>query len=204
MEVASNYQLLRLSDIVVTEEDEKQFSSVTLSFSSKDSDVEEFLKSKAIQSTKLKTTATYIVTLKDAEQIDILGYFTLTAKILSVPRSKLFPPTSISGSKERKAFRIFSNQSEYTRTFRFPAILLAQFSKNTSPYTKSIAGKDSMFLALDKIKEIQASLGGRIVFLECNKNEKIISFYESVGFKVLEPVNYKKQKHKLIKMFKFL
>lgn len=54
MEVASNYQLLRLSDIVVTEEDEKQFSSVTLSFSSKDSDVEEFLKSKAIQSTKLK------------------------------------------------------------------------------------------------------------------------------------------------------
>ena len=37
-------------------------------------------------------------------------------------------------------------------------------------------------LALDKVAEMQHIVGGKIVYLECEQKERLISFYERNGF----------------------
>ncbi len=46
-----------------------------------------------------------------------------------------------------------------------------------------ITGDELLQIACDKVIEVHGIIGGRIVFLECQDNEKIINFYERNGFK---------------------
>ena len=113
-------------------------------FVSKNKDVEVFLKTKAVQSTKLQTSATYLV-YDYSEGADLLGYFTLATKMFTLNPDNLT-------SKQTKTIRRFVALDESTHTFRLPAVLLAQFGRNFSDDSTSIHGIDLMNIALDCVK----------------------------------------------------
>jgi len=61
-----------------------------------------------------------------------------------------------------------------------PAPLIAQLSKNDNA---QISGNELIRLALDKIAELQRNFSGKIVYLECSDEQKLIDFYERNGFR---------------------
>lgn len=171
------------------------FKCLTDSFVSKNKDVESFLKTKAVQSSKLSTSATYLV--RSNESIDLLDYFTLALKMLSIKSCDL-------NSSQDKVIRRFGSLDAETGSYRIPAVLLAQFGKNFAVSSASISGKYLMDSALQCIKTIFSLSSGKTVFLECEPYEKLICFYERCGFSLLGNISFSKDKKELVQMFRFV
>lgn len=62
-----------------------------------------------------------------------------------------------------------------------------------------------MDIALEQIQYIQGLIGGKTVFLECENNAKLIEFYESHKFKLLDiPSRLSKNDKELLQMYRIL
>ncbi len=135
----------------------------------KNPDVERFLKKSAIEFTKKNQSVTYLVV--SAEDVRLLGYFTLALKPLTVRGE------TVSNTMKRKLLRI-SELDESSDTYTMSAYLVAQLGKNFSENEGTeITGEELLKLAWDKIKEIQYLGGGMVAFLEAENEEKLLSFY---------------------------
>lgn len=197
-ETENRYTIQRLSEILKNPSGEKYFSVVTEEFSSLNADVENFLKNKAIQSSKLNQSSTYIVSkIISEEQIDLVGYFTLSMKVLRISAKNI-------SNSEKKKIKALSYFDETTETFNCPSYLIAQFSRNFNKELSSITGEELMSLALRQTKFLQEQLGGNIVFLECEKLPKLIKFYESQGFKLLDSTVLSKNQKELAQMYRLI
>ena len=142
--------------------------------SPKNKDVERFLKKSAIEFTKKNQSVTYLVV--SAEDVRLLGYFTLALKPLTVRGE------TVSNTMKRKLLRI-SELDEKSDTYTMSAYLIAQLGKNFSESGGTeIAGAELLKLAWDKIKEIQYLGGGVVTFLEAENEEKLLSFYRDNRF----------------------
>ncbi len=140
----------------------------------KNPDVEQFLKKSAIEFTKKNQSVTYLVV--SAEDVRLLGYFTLALKPLTV-RSE-----TVSNTMKRKLLRI-SELDEKSDTYTMSAYLVAQLGKNFSESGGTeITGAELLKLAWDKIKEIQYLGGGVVTFLEAENEERLLSFYRDNRF----------------------
>ena len=166
--------VIQLKDIVGTDKELDFIKSINL-FSCKDDDVETFLKSKALEYEKRSKSRTYLI-LDDERlyknEIIICGYFTLSLKALNfsdnVSKSKI---KSIDG---------FSKDIRMTAT-----ILIGQFGKDQY-VAKNIDGSNLFSECLKVVYDIHNRVGNRIVLLECNNFDKIVSFYEKNGFEILQ------------------
>ena len=140
------------------------------------SEVEEFLKNKAVQSARLKSSVTYFVV--DIHTGVVLGYFTLVLKPFTVHESKL------SKSNIRLISR-FAERNDETRTFTASVYLIAQIGKNYAvEANRRISGKDLLDLAFDKLRAAQDLVGGKMVMVEREADrEKLHDFYAANGFK---------------------
>lgn len=137
--------------------------------SPKNKDVERFLKKSAIEFTKKNQSVTYLVV--SAEDVRLLGYFTLALKPLTVRGE------TVSNTMKRKLLRI-SELDEKSDTYTMSAYLIAQLGKNFSESGGTeITGEELLKLAWDKIKEIQYLGGGVVTFLEAENEEKLLVFY---------------------------
>ena len=154
MKTETDRHIIRLYDLLATEGGEEFFSTVSCRFESRNSDVEQFLTQKAVQATKLNTAATYLVASYREKRLDVLGYFTLANKMLTLKRSSL----SKRECKEISRFGYFDEESE---SYKLPAILIAQFSRNFHKDSASIGGSELMDIALDKIRDILHSTSGK-------------------------------------------
>lgn len=140
----------------------------------KNPDVERFLKKSAIEFTKKNQSVTYIVV--SADDVKLLGYFTLALKPLTIRGE------TVSNTTKKKLLRI-SELDEKSDTYTMSAYLVAQIGKNFSEGEgKEITGKELLKLAWDKIKEIQYLGGGMVTFLEAENEEKLLSFYRTNRF----------------------
>ena len=140
----------------------------------KNPDVERFLKKSAIEFTKKNQSVTYLVV--SAEDVRLLGYFTLALKPLTVRGE------TVSNTVKRKLLRI-SELDEKSDTYTMSAYLVAQLGKNFSESEgKDITGEELLKLAWDKIREIQYLGGGMVTFLEAENEEKLLSFYRGNRF----------------------
>ena len=139
-------------------------------------EVDDFLKNKAVQSNKLKASVSYLVV--DSETAVLLGYFTLVLKPFTIHESKL-SKTNI------RLISRFAERNEETGSFTAALYLIAQIGKNYAlPEDRRISGGDLMSLALDKLRAAQDLVGGKMVMIEREADrEKLLSFYESNGFK---------------------
>ena len=142
--------------------------------SPKNKDVERFLKKSAIEFTKKNQSVTYLVV--SAEDVRLLGYFTLALKPLTVRG------VTVSNTMKRKLLRI-SELDEKSDTYTMSAYLIAQLGKHFSESGGTeITGAELLKLTWDKIKEIQYLGGGVVTFLEAENEEKLLSFYRDNRF----------------------
>ena len=197
MATENNIHIIRLYDLLAMDGGEGFFESVANSFSSKNADVEEFFRQKAVQATKLNTAATYLVISYEGKKFDLLGYFTLATKMLTLKQSSL-------SKTECKAISRFGYFDEDSLSYKLPAVLIAQFSRNFHEGSKSIGGSELMDIALDKIRDILHSTSGKAVFLECEQSEKIVGFYLRNGFQPLGNTVLSKDNKELTQLYMIL
>ena len=132
--------------------------------------METFLLRNAIEFTKKNQSITYLVFSN--ESMDLVGYFSLTMKPVTIQAE------GMSNSVKRKLSRL-SHYDERDAGYHISAYLIAQLGRNFNPQVAHpITGKRLMTLALQTLNEIQYSLGGLVVYLECEDKEKLLRFYQ--------------------------
>ena len=166
----------------------------------KNQDVERFLKKSAIEFTKKNQSVTYLVV--SAEDVRLLGYFTLALKPLTVRGE------TVSNTMKKKLLRI-SELDEKSDTYTtMSAYLVAQLGKNFSESGgKEITGEELLKLAWDKIREIQYLGGGVVTFLEAENEEKLLSFYRRNRFSQFDTrqtVSSTDEPHELVQLLRLL
>lgn len=132
-------------------------------------EVECFLKDKALDFAKRKIAMTHIIVDEDAE---LLAYFSLAIKPIAI-NSKI-----LSNSMKQKISR-FAKEDSVNNTFSGAAFLLAQFGKNYRYEHNEITGNEMMGIVIQKLKEIQHEIGGGIIYLDAENNEKLLEFYQN-------------------------
>lgn len=162
-------------------------------------DVENFLKKSAVEFTKKNQSVTYLVLSN--EDGEIVGYFTIALKPITVDAS------AMSNTVKRKLQRI-SKLDENTRTYTAAAFLIAQLGKNfTRHLNEKISGEELLDVAWKVVEGLQYDAGGVVSFLEAERNEKLLGFYRSNGFrefdvKIVE--DSEGHRHELVQLLRFM
>lgn len=139
-------------------------------------DVQEFLRVKAYEFSKQGITQTHLVFASFQSHPVLVGYYSLTNKVISVKRSAL------SNTTARKIAK-FGTFNDQTHSYIVPAPLIAQIGKNyANGYQRLISGDLLLSLACQKVKHAQLDIGGKIVYLECEDKPKLLEFYAKNGF----------------------
>ncbi len=139
-------------------------------------DVERFIHGSAIDFSKQSLARTYVVTTSYKNKQEMIGYFTLSFKLLHASRNRL------AASWQRRMSK-FGTYDSSLKKYSVPAPLIGQLSKNyTDGLNNMISGNELLKMAFEKIAGVHMVIGGRIVFLECQDNPKLIEFYERNGF----------------------
>ena len=138
-------------------------------------EVEQFLKDKAQQSTRLSSSVTYLVW--GDEYQELIGYFTLMMKAYSVESGQL-------SSKNRNLIQRFAEVDESGK-FVAPVYLIAQLGKNFAiPKERQPTGTALLRYALGLFRGTKKVLGGKLVMVEREANRpKLQEFYNKNGFK---------------------
>lgn len=143
----------------------------------KNPDVEGFLKFKAIEFSRKGLSSTHLVFTSYKENPVLIGYFTLTQKPIEIAADHKMSKTL------RSRVCKFGTFDVQTKTYRISASLIAQLGKNYSNgYNKLITGNELLELAINKIRNVQLEVGGRIIYLECEDVEPLNEFYDNYGF----------------------
>lgn len=139
-------------------------------------DVEIFLKQKAIEFSKHGLSQTHLVFASYKGNPEIVGYFCLANKYITVQREKL-------SKTLRKRISKFSVLDQSVGYYCLSSPLIAQLGKNfKNGIDILISGDELLQMACDKVSRIQLDLGGRFAYLECEDKPKLIEFYLSNGF----------------------
>lgn len=178
--IKTHFREVNLADIVeqLGEDDTKEILS---NFSCPDNlDVQNFLRSKAIEFSKRGFSKTHLVfwETNDGKSRELVGYYTISSKFITVQKSAVT-------NKEAKKLREHGVYDEKTNEYTVPAPLIGQLGKNyTDGNNTLISGDDLLGLAMEKIKQVQHEVGGRFVYLECEDKEPLKEFYERNNFKL--------------------
>ena len=191
----NSFEIIRLFELLDMEGGEELFTKMASSFSSINKDVEHFFKEKAIQSCRLNTSSTYIVVSTDGA-LEVLGYFTLATKMLTIKTASL-------SKTEQKQISRFGYYDEDSESYKVPAILIAQFSRNFSSNIR-LNGSDLMDIVLKQVKNVLNLTSGKTVFLECEKIKKLTVFYESQHFKFLDNEILSKDNKEMLQMYRLI
>lgn len=136
----------------------------------KNNEIDNFIKCKAIDLAKRKSSVTYFVI---TEEGDIHGIFTLTHKVITL----VSPELSNTGIQKLKRY---SQYDDVTDTYTASAFLIAQFGKNYSVKNNPLSGNLLMGYTMATLSKIQRTIGGGIVYLECDKSiSKLKKFYSN-------------------------
>ena len=141
--------VINVYDIIAV--DERFFEKAVSTFTSINSDIEEFVKSSAVEFAKRKQAVTYLVF---KEKI-LAGYFTIAIKTFEIKG------TYISKTMGKKLQRVCQYDEE-DNCYRPSAILIAQLGKNFSQ-PESITGTELLQAAMETVMDIQYMAGGVII-----------------------------------------
>lgn len=162
-------------------------------------DVERFLKQQSVEFAKKHQAVTYLVL--SSEDAELLGYFSITIKPLVVKAEPF------SNTVKRKLAR-FSEIDEGEQTYNLAAYLIAQLGKNYNDRaTGRITGKELLEAAIRQIQVLQYQAGGMVAFVEAENSVKLLSFYESYGFKKFDTrqtISKESEPHELIQLLRLV
>lgn len=141
------------------------------------SDIEEFLKYKAIPFSRQGLAKTHLVFASYQQKPVLVGYFALAFKSFFIRRN-----AGLSSNLRRRIAR-FARVIEETGSYEISAPLIAQLGKNyTDGYDSLISGDELLAIACEKVENIQSLMGGKIAYLECEDKPRLVAFYERNGF----------------------
>ena len=168
----NGYLIINILDLIENI-GENEVNNILSEFSCpKNQEIENFLIKNSVEFAKKKMSITYLVFSNDEDK-NFLGYFTVTHKS-SLVQSKTLSKTS------QKKLSFHAKLDETTQCYDVSAFLIAQFGKNSSVNKElSISGNDLMDCVFSILKNVQHLVGGGIAFLECEDNEKLLSFYQN-------------------------
>lgn len=177
---STHFVQLNLSDII-DQLGEDETKHILSSFSCPlNLDVENFLKTKAIEFSKQRFSKTHLVywVTEDNSEKELVGYYTISSKFITIQRSAV-------NSKEARKLRAHGIFNEEKNEYTVSAPLIGQLGKNyTNGNDSLISGSDLLQLAIEKIRNAQHDIGGRFVYLECEDYPKLVEFYENNNFKL--------------------
>ena len=162
----------------------------------KNSEIEEFIRDKAIDFAKQKLSITYLII--DTDSGVILGYFTLTHK------SVILNSDGLSKTFQKKLAK-YSRLDRDTGNYVVSAFLLAQLGKNYAiKADKRIDGKQMMKLVNDVLLDVQRRIGGGVLYLDCEDTPKLKNFYIGENFKEFADRFSSEDERKYIQFMRFL
>jgi hypothetical protein len=174
--IMTGYKHVNLNDLVIElgEDDVKLILSTYSCPYNKD--VEWFLRHKAIEFSKQGLSKTHLIFTSYKDELVLIGYFTLATKFFFLKKSSL-------SNRLRRRISKFARYDNELKRYQITAPLIAQLGKNyTNTYNRLITGDELLKMACDKVKGIQNEIGGKVVYLECEDNERLIDFYRQNGF----------------------
>ena len=140
-------------------------------------DVEKFLKNTATEFSKQGISSTYLIMASYKKEYVLVGYYTLANKIFCIDKD------SLPNRKWKSRISKFGQFDTTIKRYTLSAPLIGQLGKNYAhSYNELIKGDELLKLALDKVREMQSIVGGKIVYLECEDTEKLVDFYSQNGF----------------------
>ena len=177
MESKNLHKLLNEYEEIDINEMLKNFRSIKNSGTK--NDIEIFLHEKAIKFEKSSISSTYVVFSEDNE---ILGYFTIANRSLVIPKENFGILSKTQQKKLGNSAAILKNGDLMTSSF-----LLGQLGKNYSDDIENlITGRELLTFAYDLFLKIKELINVKYIWLECQNEPKLISFYQNFGFKMLE------------------
>jgi len=164
-------QIISLSSLLEATTEEAEVSEYLSSFlCKKNNDVESFLHNKAIENEKRSFTRTFLV-IDEEMQGEIIGYFTLLVKEFAFL-------DDVSGTKRK----IVTNNK---RAEVFNSLLIAQLGRSDE-YKDIIPGEIILNFALHNCEIVHNLVALGIVCVEFDPKPKLINFYDSQKFNILQ------------------
>ena len=169
-----DFSVVNILDLINTV-GESEVSKALLSFEcDKNKEIEKYLHNNAIDFSKRKISVTHLVLDNNA---NIVGYFALTHKPMRIP-------TNLLSNTAKKKIERWTKLDDATNSYDASAFLIAQFGKNSALNT-NISGNTMMDMAISILHAVQKQVGGGIVFLECECNDKLLDFYQNENNKFI-------------------
>lgn len=183
---------------LITQLGETEVQKIISSFQCpQNDDIEHFIRKLAIPFTKSQIAQTYLVFFCEDSLPNLVGYYSLAVKTLNLEGMQL-------SQTLRKKVSKFATYNSELDTYSVPAPLVAQLGKNFyNRYNKLITGEELLEMACEKVMLAQEILGGKIVYLECEDKEKLVSFYKDNGFVVFGE-RIQQNGKKLIQLMKYM
>lgn len=186
--VHSEFKTINL-DEMLTQLGEEMTKSILSSFSCpKNKDVENFLKEKAILFSQQDYAKTYLVfwEVKASEfgesKKEFVGYYSISMKPIFIPRETNL--RKLNAKEWREMCRKLNTRSSEKECF-LSAHLIGQLGKNfTDGNNNLISGQDLLTMAMDQVDKVRKLSGGKVMYVECEKKEKLLGFYKNNGFEV--------------------
>ncbi|ENH95775.1 hypothetical protein J416_14108 [Gracilibacillus halophilus YIM-C55.5] len=183
--------VVSLTDILNSDINEEEVKDFLFTFETIQSDgisgaddVEQFIHYKAIEFEKLDISRTYLVFSTYKEKNVLTGYFSISNRPLAISKKNF---SKLSNTMKKRLMGV-GHRTEQD-SYEIKGFLIGQLGKNFSleaQKANGATGRDLMAFAQSKILEAHKIVGGRIIYLECEHVDKLISFYRDHGFVELE------------------
>lgn len=192
---SSEYSVLNLQDIIDGKGVTFAVNCLSRYHCPLDSDIENFVQAKAIDFSQQAIARTYLVFQSSPDHL--VGIIALAQKSLSIPLENL-------SSKPKALLKRFGKHNEHTDSYDIPLILIAQLGKNFRDGMNGlITGDELLATACQIVQQAQRIIGGKLAFLECKPEDKLIDFYTRNGFVQFTP-DHENRDNGLIQLIKHL
>lgn len=157
-------------------DDEEKVSNVLNAFEcANNKDVETFLKNKAVLFDKQGFSKTHLIYTSYKNEMVLVGYYALAYKSFVIKSS-----SKVSSSLKKRIAK-FGQYDKDLKQYVVSAPLIGQLGKNDK-YKDLISGDVLLYCACKTVKSVQALVGGKFVYLECEDKPGLVDFYKSNGF----------------------
>ena len=171
------YIVIPLGELLNAEYDQEKLEQSFQKFScQRETDLEDFLKDKAILYENTNFVKTYLIL--DKEELDkgsfiVMAYFTIAQKSVDI--------SAISNKQKRKMLGSYPGRDNLKS---IPAYLIGQLGRSDSYSSQQLSGTDILNECYNAISMAARIVGGNLIILECREC-MFSNFYEKHGFKKL-------------------
>jgi hypothetical protein len=151
----------------------------------RDTDVESFIRNKAIDYEVLALSRTFVY--MDEDSLDVIAYFTLALTSVSF--------ANISNSKRE---RVLGRTPGRNTQDHFAGLLIGQFARNDAYNGEDITGAEMLDDCEGIIEEGRNYFGGKVLYLDCH--DYMITYYERHGFQLLRQIPSETGLYKMLKV----